>query len=508
MNIFYSSSSLLNTLFLLFSCLMINTSAFSEESERYWIIFQDKCDTEKLDFFNQSVCQNYLDSLNNIGFQEETVSNWLNAVTVDHVSKSDAKYLKSLSFIKEVRSVNTQWKLGVTSTEETLKEQKQQAAYAIKQLKPDPLYEEQLNGEGVAVGVIDAGFWNAKKNDYLKKLFDEGRVKGFRDFITPDRHETSFYFTKETGSDSHGTTVLRMIAGKEGNMRYGLADHSSFYLARTDHGDSETRTDEENWIAALEWMVDSLQVKLINSSLGYTNGFDDPSDNYSPKEMDGKTSMVTQAAEYAVENKGVLLILSAGNEGDNNAWKVISAPADAKGVLSVGATTKSGSKASYSSIGPKTLPYVKPEVSCYSLFGTSFSAPVITGLAACLWQYQPEASAEEIKEAIIESSSLYPYANNYIGYGVPDAGKAMQLLKEEKPKSAVKELKATGKKKITLEAIPEEHSMAVLFHKKENTIVIKQEFIYLERDSWKIKKVKKAESTTLWTGKRHIEVFW
>jgi subtilisin family serine protease len=61
--------------------------------------------------------------------------------------------------------------------------------------------------------------------------------------------------------------------------------------------------------------------------------------------------------------------------------------------------------------------------------GTSFSGPVITGLAACLWQANPDAKAMEIYNSICESADRFYHPNNDYGYGVPDFNLANILLK-------------------------------------------------------------------------------
>jgi subtilisin family serine protease len=132
------------------------------------------------------------------------------------------------------------------------------------------------------------------------------------------------------------------------------------------------------------------------------------------------------------DKKGILIIVSAGNEGDDRSWRIISTPADAQGVLAIGATNaKLWNRIGYSSIGPESLPYLKPNVSCFSLYGTSLSAPVITGFAACVMQANPKLTNKQVMELIEKSSHLYPYGNNYVGYGVPQASRAIALLKNQ-----------------------------------------------------------------------------
>jgi subtilisin family serine protease len=54
--------------------------------------------------------------------------------------------------------------------------------------------------------------------------------------------------------------------------------------------------------------------------------------------------------------------------------------------------------------------------------GTSLSAPLVSGMAACLWQYYPNLTAYEIRQLIIQSASLYNNPNNFLGYGIPNFG--------------------------------------------------------------------------------------
>ena len=153
----------------------------------------------------------------------------------------------------------------------------------------------------------------------------------------------------------------------------------------------------------MEW-IDSLGVRVINTSLGYAKGFSNPAENYEPTQMDGHTSVISKAAQIATEKKGILLVVSAGNEGDDTNWMLISTPADAEGVLAVGATNqKLWNKIGYSSIGPEFLPYLKPNVSCFSLYGTSLAAP---SLAHWSWGIVPFITGTLIRFFLASSIPL------------------------------------------------------------------------------------------------------
>ncbi|MBL0126510.1 MAG: S8 family serine peptidase [Flavobacteriales bacterium] len=108
--------------------------------------------------------------------------------------------------------------------------------------------------------------------------------------------------------------------------------------------------------------------------------------------------------------KGMIPVCSAGNNG-NAPWHFISAPADAIDILAVGAVGGVGQHAPFSSFGPSADGRVKPDVctmgwgaiglrvegdSIAPISGTSFSAPILAKLVACLWQLHPEQSAQAI----------------------------------------------------------------------------------------------------------------
>ncbi len=65
-----------------------------------------------------------------------------------------------------------------------------------------------------------------------------------------------------------------------------------------------------------------------------------------------------------------------------------------------------------------------------SMTGTSMAAPFIAGMVALLRQYNPEATVDEIKNAIIQSCRDLgdPGEDNDYGYGLPDAEKAIEYL--------------------------------------------------------------------------------
>jgi len=211
----------------------------------------------------------------------------------------------------------------------------------------------------------------------------------------------------------------------------GVAPEADFLLAITEKLMKEGLAEEEAWLFAAEW-ADKNGVDIINSSLGYTRR------NSFKHDMDGNTAVITRAANMA-SSKGILVVSSAGNEGDKKHWMMMAAPADGDSVLAVGAINPwSGYHTSFSSFGPSADKELKPNVTgvghvmAYGVNkkvnetqGTSFSAPLITGFAACAWQAKPDLTNWELLKEIEKSGDLYPYFDYAHGYGVPQASHFM-----------------------------------------------------------------------------------
>src|SRR5690606_20401522 len=140
---------------------------------------------------------------------------------------------------------------------------------------------------------------------------------------------------------------------------------------------------------------------------------------------------ISRAARMAART-GILLVVSAGNEGNNN-WKHITAPADVDSVLTVGAITSTGDRATFSSVGPNAIGQIKPDVvalgsgvrvgsvagSVTTSNGTSFASPFIASFATLLWQLFPEKTAQEIADFVRNLGNQAENPDFGLGYGLP-----------------------------------------------------------------------------------------
>lgn len=493
---------------------------FLSAQSKYWIYLKEKNNTDApaiskttldnrknlgmsaYDDTDLPVRTDYIQQLHNKSVKIINRSKWLNAVSAT-LSSSQAIALRQLDFVKEVVPMNSGFYIAQTKPVE-----RSQMAPVMSQVQAGAFAKAGISGKDVTIGVIDAGFYGADSSLSLQHIFSNKRILGIKDYVKPGRSGELLYSTAESFSDMHGTEVLAAISGldNQDQIQYGTALNSKFYLARTDYSLKEYRGEEDNWIAAMEWM-DSLGVRLINTSLGYAKGFSDPKENYVPSQMDGKTSAITRAAQIASDKKGIMLVVSAGNEGDDKGWAILSAPADAQGVLAIGATNgKLWNRIGYSSIGPEFLSYVKPNVSCFSLYGTSLSAPVITGFAACLMQANPKLNNKELIDLIERSAHLYPYGNNFVGYGVPQASRALALAKAPYLPNHSKLVMAKGKN-FELDVSTEEGLIAV-YRKKNKKDVLSQQVAKVQNGKINLKRQNGERYTTVDLKEYAIEVQW
>jgi hypothetical protein len=229
---------------------------------------------------------------------------------------------------------------------------------------------------------------------------------------------------------------LSTIGGYKPGQLIGPAFGASFILARTENDSSETPFEEDNWVVAIEW-ADSIGVDVTSTSLGYLT-YDAPYTSWTWQNMNGDTTLITRAADWAV-SRGIVVVNSAGNEGSNASHNTLIAPADGDSVLAVGAVTSTGTRSSFSSVGPTTsVPArIKPDVMAMgssvrvasstittgytTASGTSFSCPLAAGVAALVVHARPNATPMQIMNSMRSTASRAATPDNQYGWGILDA---------------------------------------------------------------------------------------
>jgi hypothetical protein len=380
----------------------------------------------------------YVDALRAMqGIKVILQSKWFNAVTVAVVDSAfDPFTLLELPMVTSVKSVQcVEGDIREPALAAPFRAAVEPSAYGgglapLEQMNADWLHGLGFRGEGMTIAVLDAGFENTESLPIFQRAWNEGRIQEGLDAM----YSQGGLFAHHR----HGTAVLGTMAGHLEDSLIGTAPDATFVLYRTEDAYSEYLIEEDYWVAAAEH-ADSVGVDLMNTSLGYSL-FDDSTMNHVYDDLNGTTTRISQAAEWAAQ-KGILCTTSAGNSGAA-AWHYITAPADADGILTVGAVDADGQHAVFSGWGPTADGRVKPDVMALGVQaaypfadstirrgnGTSFSSPILCGAAACLWQAFPTATALDIRNAITASAHLYAQPNDSMGHGIPDFRRAYELL--------------------------------------------------------------------------------
>jgi subtilisin family serine protease len=209
------------------------------------------------------------------------------------------------------------------------------------------------------------------------------------------------------GPDSrHGTGVAGIVAALRNNELGvdGIATGAQIMALRAVPNGDERDKDIAN---AIRYAVDH-GAHIINMSFGKA---------YSPFK-----AVVDDAVRYA-EQRGVLLVHAAGNDARDLAVeknfpnRYLLSGDTARLWLEVGASNWQGAghlAADFSNYGARQVDIFAPGAQILSTApgneydsasGTSFAAPVVSGVAALLMAYYPELSAADVRRIILESAT-------------------------------------------------------------------------------------------------------
>jgi subtilisin family serine protease len=422
---------------------------------RYWIQFTDKNGSEytldnpstylslkailrrqkqniKIDSTDLPVKQEYIDAVLSKGFAiVRSKSKWLNGITIALSDTSIIKKIAALPFVKRTeKTFNPNISKGNKLETKTFPKRKiintnngyGNAFTQINMLNGIWLHKAGYKGEGIVIAVLDGGFQNINTIPAFSQAWNNGQILGTKDFVNPQSDVFS--------ENYHGEHVLSVMAAYDYDKFIGTAPEASYWLIRTENAASESPSEVDNMVAGLEF-ADSVGTDIITTSVGYYK-FDNTQRNYKYSDLNGKTCRAS-IAETMASRKGIIVVTSAGNEGDSP-WHYIVAPGDADSIITVGSVRTTLERSSFSGFGPTADKRIKPTVCALgsntavvnengevsSNNGTSLAAPVIAGLTACLWQAFPNISCNGIIELIKKHASKYDSPNNEIGYGIPD----------------------------------------------------------------------------------------
>ncbi len=389
------------------------------------------------DQYDLPVYKPYIKEISKYIRKKRVQSRWLNAVSAEmdaaKVSRAAAlPFVKRIDLVQgykrseplpESQDIDLKRSSGPQSYDDSL-------AYLIQiqQIKVDKLQEKGLYGEGVLICMLDDGYRLYRQHE----VFDSTDIVDTWDFINNDSTVDDTGYAME---GFHGSMTLSTIGGYAPGKLIGTAYKASFMLAKTEIDSAEKPIEEDYWVAGLEW-ADSGGADIVSSSLGYI-------DWYTWEDMDGETPVTTQATIIA-EQKGLLIVNSAGNEGSCDSCNTLIAPADGEFVLTVGAVNSQGYRTSFSSVGPTYDGRIKPDVMAMGYdvtvasytdpnvylqkAGTSFSCPLTAGAAALLIEANPHAAPAQIRDALRNTASQAQNPDRFMGWGIVNADSASDYL--------------------------------------------------------------------------------
>lgn len=235
-------------------------------------------------------------------------------------------------------------------------------------------YTYSRTGSGVRVFVIDTGI-NGSHSEFT------GRVAAGATAINDGRGTTD--------CNGHGTHV----AGTVGGTRYGIAKGATLVPVRV--LDCQGSGANSGVIAGMDWVAGQTGgARVANMSLG------------------GPADAATDAAVQRMVSAGVTVVVAAGNE-NQNACNV--SPSRATNAITVGATTSTDARSSFSNYGSCvdifapgssiTSAWIGSTTATNTISGTSMASPHVAGAAALILEASPSASPATVASTLIANST-------------------------------------------------------------------------------------------------------
>ncbi len=293
----------------------------------------------------------------------------------------------------------------------TLNDPQAASEYWIDAVNLRPVWEKGFFGAGVKIGIADDGI-DADAPDLAGRVLPGYNPR----FHTYDTHDP----------EGHGTAVAELAAGA-GNDGVGVAGVAwqaqvvPLVIFVPDERETAYQYAGAEFADGILWLADQ-GVRVINFSLGsaYDNG-------------------VIRAAFAQVVQRGILVVAATGDDPAESGY-----PGQYPGVLAVGASGPDNRPTDWTSRKDRIdlaapgvgIPVYLPTNTILPvssrgvdvLDGTSFAAPLVSGVAALLFGAFPELDATVVADILRQSASHR--GDPALGAGIVDATAALALAEQ------------------------------------------------------------------------------
>ncbi|MFE0514702.1 S8 family peptidase [Streptomyces sp. NPDC058964] len=293
---------------------------------------------------------------------------------------------------------------------------------SVPQIGGPEAWAAGYDGTGTRIAVLDTGI-DTTHPDLAGKVVEE------HNFSNSPTTDDLF---------GHGTHVASIAAGtgaKSDGKYKGVAPGAQLLDGKVLNDTGQGGM--SGIIAGMEWAA-AEKADVANLSLG---AYDSP-----------ETDPMEEAVNRLSAESKTLFVVAAGNNGEQGAG-TISTPGSADAALTVGAVDKQDVLAPFSSTGPRVGDgAIKPDLTApgvnigaaaahdsymarvapavadgyISLSGTSMATPHVSGAAAILAEQHPDWTGDEIKQALVASTTPGAYAADQQGSGRVDLRKAIK----------------------------------------------------------------------------------
>ncbi len=276
-------------------------------------------------------------------------------------------------------------------------------------------YVKATVNKKVNVAVLDSGFRNTTDMTWTDGY-------NFSTIDLPTGRDNYLDYDPDSCTAAHGQAVGEII-GATTNNAYGMAGivDADMYAVRVLGCNNSGFLDEA--AEGLRWAAGDpsvnadnpigVEIDVVNMSLG--------------AQIDYCPTYMQEAIDYAV-GKGITVVVAAGN---NSVDASNFTPANCENVINVGAVTRRGEQSDFSNYGSKVdvsalgsvvlSAGTNPDSDYSYWFGTSFAAPIQTGIIAMGLGLDPSLTPNEIEGLVKQHTNPLSSTPNYMGTGVIDA---------------------------------------------------------------------------------------